>query len=142
MDEMHIATGHVIFPIRATEKSAGYDFFCPKTISILPGETKIIWTNIKAYMQDQEVLIADVRSSIGINFDITLANTIGIIDQDYYNNEKNEGNIGIALKNRGTKEVTIKAHDRIAQLIFMPFLVADNCNSTNKRTGGVGSTGR
>jgi dUTP pyrophosphatase len=142
MDDKHIATTEVLYPIRSTEKSAGYDFFCPKTVSILPGETKMIWTNIKAYMQDGEVLIADIRSSLGFDLDISLANTIGIIDQDYHNNPKNEGNIGIALKNRGTNEVVIRAMDKIAQVVFIPFLVADNCNSTNKRKGGFGSTGR
>ena len=37
-------------------------------------------------MQEEEVLMAVVRSSMGIKLDLTLANTLGIIDMDYYNN--------------------------------------------------------
>jgi dUTP pyrophosphatase len=50
-------------------------------------------------MQPNEVLLIDIRSSIGINQDLMIANTLGVIDSDYYNNPKNEGNIGFTLRN-------------------------------------------
>ena len=133
----------IIMPQRATKRSAGYDVFSHSNIVIPAKGTVLIWTNVKAYMQEREVLIADVRSSIGIKQNIMLANTLGIIDCDYYNNSSNEGNIGIALRNLSNEmDVKIKEGDRIAQLIFIPFLVADNCNSEEERVGGIGSTGR
>ena len=68
-------------------------------LDIKPQESVFFWTDIKAYMQHNEVLECYVRSSVGINLDVTMTNTVGIIDSDYYNNPKNNGNIGIHLKN-------------------------------------------
>ena len=44
-----------ILPIRADKESAGYDFSTPINVLIMPGETKVIWTNVKAYMEPDEV---------------------------------------------------------------------------------------
>ncbi|MTI69454.1 MAG: dUTP diphosphatase [Firmicutes bacterium] len=128
-------------PKRGSKAAAGYDFYTPESFTLKPGEKKIIWTDIKAYMGKNEVLKIYVRSSIGIKRGIVLSNGTGIIDADYYSNESNDGNIGIALHNVSDKEVTIEENERIAQGIFIPFLVADNGNSENTRVGGVGSTG-
>ena len=91
-------------------------------------------------MQDNECLILNVRSSMGGNW--MLANTQGWIDQDYYSNEKNDGNIGIFLKNISDEAQTINKGDRIAQGAFFNFLVADNGNTDTVRTGGFGSTNK
>ena len=129
-------------PERSTKDSAGYDFFSPVNVTIEPGQKALIWTDVKAYMQSQEVLIIDVRSSMGMKKDLMLSNTIGVIDKDYYNNESNEGNIGINLRNVGTQPVTIEIGDKIAQGIFIPYLIADSGNTEDTRTGGIGSTGK
>lgn len=136
------ASDRVIMPLRGTKHSAGYDIFNPiqQDIVIPPNKKVLIWTNIKAYMQEMEVLVAVVRSSMGIKLDLILANTLGIIDMDYHNNPKNEGNIGICIKNTGDEDVTIKYGDAIGQVIFLPYLVSDNCNTDNDRVGGIGST--
>lgn len=136
------ASAGVIMPLRGTKHSAGYDIFnpIPHYIIIPPNQKVLIWTNIKAYMQKSEVLMAVARSSMGIKLDLVLANTLGIIDMDYYNNPKNEGNIGICIKNTGDKDVTIKYGDAIGQMIFLPYLVSDNCNTDEGRVGGIGST--
>lgn len=131
-----------VMPLRGSKVSAGYDLSTPVDITIPAGGKVKIFTNVKAYMQVGEVLFADVRSSVGINDDVVLANVIGVIDMDYHNNPKNEGNIGLALKNTGSKDVTYKAGERVCQLIFLPFLVSDNCNTEADRVGGLGSTGR
>jgi len=93
-------------------------------------------------MQEGEVLILDVRSSIGIKKGLMLANTIGIVDQDYFSNKDNDGNIGICLYNMTDKPVHIEQFERIAQGIFIPFLVSDNGNTDEERTGGIGSTNK
>jgi len=59
---------------------------------------------------------------------------------DYHNNESNDGNIGICLRNISNEPATIEQGERIAQCIFKPFLESDNCNSEEKRTGGIGHT--
>lgn len=66
--------------------------------------------------------------------------TITILD--FYSNSSNDGGIGICLYNYGDKPQVIKQGERIAQFAFLPFLVADNCNTDNIRNGGFGSTGK
>jgi len=129
-------------PIRATKISAGYDFSSPISITIQPKSKEVIWTDVKSYMQEGEVLILDVRSSIGIKKGLMLANTIGVVDMDYFSNINNDGNIGICLYNMTDEPVHIEQFERIAQGIFIPFLVSDNGNTDEERTGGIGSTNK
>jgi dUTP pyrophosphatase len=129
-----------LLPKRSTSKSSGYDFYSPIDICVHPGSKKLIWTNIKAYMQDDEVLQIYIRSSVGIKKGLVLANQVAIIDADYHSNPDNDGNIGICLYNRTNETIMVKAGERIAQGIFVKYLVADNCNSDNERIGGIGST--
>ncbi|WP_350445975.1 dUTP diphosphatase [Anaeromonas gelatinilytica] len=128
-------------PIRGSKGSAGYDFYSPETFILKPNEKKIIWTDIKSYMQEDEVLKIYIRSSIGIKRGLILCNGTGIIDKDYYSNVSNDGNIGIAITNISENEVEIKENERIAQGIFQKYLIADNDKTTDERLGGIGSTG-
>lgn len=137
---MRKTDGEVILPTRGTEKAMAYDFYANANYTIKPNEIAKIWTDVKAYMQDNECLIINVRSSMGGKF--MLANSQGWIDGDYYENESNDGNIGIFLKNISDKSLNIVKGDRIAQGAFFTFLVADNGNSNNKRIGGFGSTNK
>ena len=139
--EFRKTEGEIILPIRGSKDSAGYDFYSTETFTLKPDEKKLIWSDVKTYMQVGEVLELYVRSSIGIKKSLMLKNIVGIIDRDYYSNEDNDGNIGICLYNYGDKEVTIEKGERIVQGIFKPFLVADNGNTDKERTGGIGSTG-
>ena len=131
---------HVHYPTRGSVNSAGYDFYADKDYTIAPNEIIKVWTDIKAYMQPDEFLMLDVRSSMGGKF--MLANTIGIIDSDYYENPNNDGNIGIFLKNISNEVQHIKRDDKIAQGIFMEYLKIDNDKTTEERKGGFGSSGR
>ena len=127
-------------PTRGSKESAGYDFYSKEEIVIKPGKQYVFWTDVKAYMMPGEVLEMYVRSSIGIKKGLVLSNSVGIIDQDYYENLKTDGNIGVCLRNESDQPQTIEVGERIAQGIFKQFLVADNISSTNERTGGIGST--
>jgi len=131
---------NINMPLRGSKYSAGYDFFSNEDIELKPGEKHIFWSDIKAYMLEGELLEIYVRSSIGIKRDLTLCNQTGIIDMDYYSNIKNDGNIGICLKNTSNTLKKIFNGERIAQGIFKKFLVSDNCNSEQDRNGGIGST--
>lgn len=129
-------------PKRGTSKSAGYDIFAPYDITLKPNEEINIPTGLKAYMQDGEVLMAFPRSGLGFKFYCRLANTVGVIDSDYYNNPKNEGHMFVKLRNEGTKEMVIKQGEGMCQMIFMPFLLADedSFDEGETRQGGFGST--
>lgn len=138
-DNMRRTNGEVKLPTRGTSRAMAYDFYANSTYLVEPNEIAKIWTDVKAYMQDNECLILNVRSSMGGKF--MLANTQGWIDSDYYSNENNDGNIGIFLKNISDKEIIIEKGERIAQGAFFNFLIADNGNTDMIRTGGFGSTG-
>ena len=86
-------------PVRATEGSAGYDFVCPFDLTLKSGEIIKVPTGIRCYIENNYVLQIYPRSSLGFKYQICLANTVGIIDADYYN-ALNEGHIIIALVNR------------------------------------------
>lgn len=141
-DEFRKHPKTIKLPTRATKTSAGYDFYSPVEATIQPKSKVLIWTDVKAYMQEGEVLILDVRSSIGIKKSLMLANTLGIIDHDYFSNTNNDGNIGICLYNMSDEPVYIEQFERIAQGIFIPFLVSDNGNTNEERQGGIGSSGQ
>lgn len=128
-------------PVRGDKGSAGYDIRIPEKVVLAPNEKKLVWTDIKAYMLENEVLELHVRSSIGIKKGIILGNVTGIIDSTYYNNPSNEGNIGLCLFNISNNTVELEAGERVCQGIFKNYLIADNdtCLKEN-RTGGIGSS--
>lgn len=127
-------------PTRGSKYSAGYDFYLPYDLVLAPGEKTCVWSDVKAYMQEEEVLMIYVRSSIGIKKGLRLSNGTGVIDADYYSNPNNDGNIGIALQNVSDEVVELKAGERICQGMFINFLVADSGNTDKQRNGGIGST--
>lgn len=130
-------------PTRKTKGSACYDFYLPCNVSIPPYSfSKIIPTNIKAYMPEDEVLMLHIRSSVGILKHVVLANCTGIIDSDYYNNPENEGNIRLTLFNTSSKWAEFKKGERIMQGMFVKYGVADDDFATGERKGGTGSTGK
>jgi dUTP pyrophosphatase len=129
-------------PVRSDAKSAGYDFHSPIDFLLHPGEKRILFTNVKAFMEDDEVLSLYPRSSMGIKKGLMLSNTVGIIDSSYYENESNDGNIGLPLLNTSGKGMEIKRGDRLAQGIFTKYLLAEgDAPTSDARTGGFGSTG-
>ncbi|GAA0176750.1 dUTP diphosphatase [Clostridium sediminicola] len=131
----------IIFPKRATLKSAGYDIYTLFDIELEPTEEIIVPTGIKAYMLDDEWLSIRVRSGHGFKFNIRIKNQVGVVDSDYYNNTKNEGHIFIALKNEGEDKFSLKKGEAVAQAIFHKYLLADDDNVVNQvRKGGFGST--
>jgi dUTP pyrophosphatase len=127
-------------PERGTKNAMAYDIFANDDYTVEPWKVAKIWTDVKAYMEEDEGFILNVRSSMGGKF--MLANTQGWIDSDYYESMDNDGNIGVFLLNISGETLTIKKGEKIAQGAFFNFLVADNGNTESERTGGFGSTGR
>lgn len=139
---------HLSVPQRSTKGSAGYDFEAAEDCIILSmvkhgtQRPTLVKTGIKAYMQPGEYLQLANRSSNPIKRSLIMANSIGVIDQDYYNNPDNEGHIMVQFLNFGEEDVQIKKGEKICQGIFLTYLVADeNETPINDRKGGFGSTG-
>jgi len=128
-------------PIRGSKNAAAYDIFSPIEFTIKPGDKFMLKTGIKSYFQEDEALMIITRSGNGAKRRITLANNVGLIDADYYNNKDNEGELIVALVNDGKEDFNVKKGDRIAQCWFQKILLADNDTTMGTRQGGLGSTG-
>ena len=133
-------------PERKTKYSAGYDVEAAEDV-IIPSFKKgmkptLVKTGIKAYMGDNEYLMLANRSSNPGKKGLILANSVGIIDKDYYGNPDNDGHIMFAFFNVKDEDIEIKKGDTIGQAIFMPFLIADGDKAEGERMGGFGSTGK
>lgn len=129
-------------PKRSTSHSAGYDIFAPIGFELAPGEELKIPTGIKAYMQPDEFLMIVPRSGLGFKYYTRLANTVGIIDSDYYDNEGNEGHIWVKMRNEGDKPVIVNYGEAFAQAIFQKYLLTEEDEFEGRvRVGGFGSTG-
>ena len=131
-------------PVRKTKYSAGYDIEAAEDV-VIPSFKKgmkpsMVKTGLKAYMQDDEYLKLCNRSSNPKKKGLILANSIGVVDADSYENPDNDGHIMFAFYNIKDEDITIKKGEAIGQAIFEKFLVADNDVASGERIGGFGST--
>lgn len=134
--------GDIKLPQRADYRSCGYDWYAPCDFTIKPNQQKLIFTDVKSYMLDDEMLMLNVRSSQG-KIRIQLANTQGWIDSSYYNNPDNNGNIALFIRNEGSEDYIVKEGDRIMQSMFVKYLITDDDSPiSNERLGGFGSSGK
>lgn len=151
-EEMREEYEAIQLPKRATTWSAGYDFFAPFYIELEPNESIIVPTGIRwkcsheieimNFAKPTFVLEIYPRSGLGFKHHVGLANTVGIIDEDYYQSE-NEGHIFIKLVNNGDKKVEIEKGKGFAQGIIKNFWVTDDdtgFTDGEQRNGGMGST--
>lgn len=136
---------NIQLPQRSTENAAGYDFFSPVGLHIPADGNVIIPTGIKVNLGTcpnkgmRKFLALYPRSSLGFKYGMRLMNTVGIIDQDYYNNESNEGHILIAITT--LKDFDLELNSKFCQGIIQPYyLITKDEVVETKRTGGVGST--
>ena len=131
-------------PKRATTGSAGHDFFLPMPMLDIPVNESInIPTGIRCKMDKGWVLKIYPRSGHGFKFGVHLANTCGIVDEDYYY-ANNEGHIHVKLVNDSLlkKQIELSQGDAFCQGVFVPYgtTVDDEVNAV--RTGGFGSTSK
>ncbi len=130
-------------PERKTAHSAGYDIEAAEDITIpmyKPGiKPTLISTGLKAYCADDECFLLLNRSS-GPKKGFILANSVGLIDSDYYGNPDNDGHFFFAYFNCSDHDIEVKKGDIIGQVVFTKFLIVDNDNATGERIGGFGST--
>ena len=137
---------NINMPVRKTKYSAGYDVEAAEDTIIpafKPGmKPTLVKTGIKSYMKENEYLMLANRSSNPGKKGLILANSVGIIDADYYGNPDNDGHIMFAFYNIKDEDIEVKKGDCIGQAIFMPFLICDNDTAEGTRTGGFGSTNK
>ena len=130
-------------PVRKTKYSAGYDVEAAEDViipSYKPGiKPTLIPTGLKAYCQKDEWYMLVNRSS-GPKKGFVMANSIGVIDADYYGNESNDGHFYFQYFNFQDHDIQVKKGDVIGQVIFQKYLITDDDNAEGERVGGFGST--
>ena len=130
-------------PVRKTKNSAGYDVEAAEDViipSYKPGiKPTLIPTGLKAYCQKDEWYMLVNRSS-GPKKGFVMANSIGVIDADYYGNESNDGHFYFQYFNFQDHDIQVKKGDIIGQVIFQKYLTVDDDDAQGERLGGFGST--
>lgn len=100
----------------------------------------LVSTGMKCSLDSDTYLELSVRSSSPLKYWLILANGVGIIDADYYNNTDNEGEIFFQLINLSPYPILLRKGDIIGQGIIKPYLITEDDEATGERTGGFGST--
>lgn len=150
-------------PCRATKGSGGYDFFIPNQIELRPGESIKIPTGIRVEILEGWCMLGLPKSGLGSRFRLQLDNTIGLIDEDYYNS-KNEGHIIFCItydkkefplpkiirvflenilfikKDNKLPELTIEKGKAFVQGLIIPYGIVEGDETVDIRDGGFGST--
>ena len=133
-------------PKRKTKYSAGYDIEAAEDV-VIPSFKKgmnptLVKTGIKAYMQDDEALMLYNRSSNPKKKGLILANSVGVVDKDYYENPDNDGHIMFAFYNIKEEDTVIKKGEAIGQAVFQKYFISDDDVAEGERMGGFGSTNK
>ena len=100
----------------------------------------LVPTGIKCEIPEDMYLELSVRSSCPLKHWLILANGVGVIDSDYYNNPDNEGHIFFQLINLAPFDILLQKGDIIGQGILKKYYLTDNDAAQGKRVGGFGST--
>ena len=134
---------NAIIPTYGTEYSAGFDLYSvsDEEITINPHETVFIKTGLAMEIPIGYGGFIFARSGLSTKKGLAPANKVGIIDADY------RGEIMVALYNQTDESKTIDAHERIAQMVIMPFITANfvetnELSETKRGNNGFGSTGK
>lgn len=100
----------------------------------------LVSTGMKCKLEPGTYLELSVRSSCPLKYWLILANSVGIIDADYYNNPDNEGEIFFQMINLSPYDIQLHKGDIIGQGIIKPYLTTEDDNASGQRMGGFGST--
>ena len=100
----------------------------------------LVPTGLKCALPENTYLELSVRSSTPLKYWLILANGVGIIDRDYYNNSSNEGHIYLQMINLSPFPIKIQKGEFIGQAIVKPYLTLEGDCAQGTRTGGFGST--
>ena len=146
--EIKMSYDSIMLPKRATSGSAGYDFFSPFGFDLYPGESIVIPTGIRCEMNSNWVLMEFPRSGLGFKYGLSMANTIPVIDSDYFHSD-NEGHILVKLVNdsciahdlgHNDGAVEFDVGKAFCQGIFLQYGVTIDDDVETVRNGGFGST--
>lgn len=130
------------FPAYATDGAAGMDVQAAiqEDIILAPGQRMAVPTGLAMAIPPGFEVQVRPRSGLALRHGLTVANAPGTIDSDY------RGEVKVILVNLGQEGVAVTRGMRIAQLVVAPvsraaLVISDNLDSTDRGSGGFGSTG-
>ncbi len=133
---------NAVIPTYGSEYAAGADLYAciPETLTIAPGETKLIPTGLAMELPIGYAGLIYARSGLASKKGLAPANKVGVVDSDY------RGEVMVALHNHSLVPASIDPSERIAQLVITPYIAAvfntvDSLDETTRGAGGFGSTG-
>ncbi|UGY18849.1 dUTP diphosphatase [Bradyrhizobium septentrionale] len=135
----------LLLPIYQTSEAAGLDLLAavPRSapLILLPGRYEMVPTGLTIALPPGYEAQVRPRSGLAAKYGITVLNSPGTIDADY------RGEINVLLINHGHEPFSIRRGERIAQMVIAPVTRAelvpvDVLSSTERGSGGFGSTGR
>ena len=134
---------NAIIPTRGSEYAAGYDLYaCSEiAIDIAPHSTVKVGTGLAIEIPHGYFGAIFARSGLATKRGLRPANCVGVCDEDY------RGEYIVALHNDTDEFMSIEPHERIAQLIVMPYLSVEfnevsELSDTERGSDGFGSTGK
>ena len=108
---------------------------------LLPGLYALVPTGLSIALPAGFEAQVRPRSGLAAKHGVTVLNGPGTVDADY------RGEIGVLLINHGGEPFTIRRGERIAQMVIAAVVRAElvavaSLSSTDRGSGGFGSTGR
>ena len=136
-----ILSNDATIPTYGSEFSAGADLYSIEAVTIPAHKTVLVHTGIAMQIPDGYVGLIYARSGLATKRNLAPANKVGVIDSDY------RGEIMVSLHNHSDEEQSIEKSERIAQIVFTPYVSADfetvdELTDTVRGEGGFGSTGK
>jgi dUTP pyrophosphatase len=139
--KIHLVDNSLPVPQYQTSGSVAFDLYSREDIVVKPKEIKIAPANVIVEVPEGFMLMIAPRSSLPVKKGLALANSVGILDQDY---RGPDDEIKLELYNFTDKEVEIKRGERLAQAILVKIEQAELeeiKENNNESRGGIGSTG-
>jgi dUTP pyrophosphatase len=127
-------------PSYSTEGAAGLDLRANESGILYPGNLVIVGTGLKIRIPKGTALLILPRSGLACKSGITVANSPGLIDEDY------TVEIKVCLYNISNEQFVFVKGDRIAQAVAIPyfklnFTEVGELEETDRGDGGFGSSG-
>jgi dUTP pyrophosphatase len=106
-------------PRRAHEHDAGFDLACVEDVTLWPGRRRVVGTGVAIALPAGVAGLVTPRSGLAARHGITIVNAPGLVDPGY------RGELQVTLLNTGETPYAVRAGDRIAQLLLVPFVAPD-----------------
>lgn len=130
-------------PTRGSDYAAGYDLYAyteGEGVNIPAHTTVKVGTGVAIQPPAGTFGAVFARSGLATNKGLRPANCVGVCDEDY------TGEYIVALHNDSDDDYYIRMGDRIAQVVFIPYVAGEveivtDLEETDRGAGGFGSTG-